>query len=546
MSISTRRSARSGLADTGAGRMRKLLLALLIGMQILTLSVATLAWRQSSESVLRQRMKADLKLVTEQASGKITRHLGEASRLRDLISHLAPTLGERNNPALEATFIASLQANPEVAGMFIGRDDGSFLFVTRQGQGVMTKEIDVSPATRTVEKRIRATFESAPIASATEGDTYDPRLRPWYQQAVRNDDPAWTNIYQFATSKRPGITTASRLRLPGISGSVVGVDLELSEVNRFVAAIKISEHGTTMIIDSSGQILGERSDHPLQSNSSAADNVSLAAALTPTIASDAVTTFAFKNQTYAVSVTPIVGSPHWFAAVAAPESDFLAAQRQIESRLILTAIAVALTATLLGVAMFLLLRRRVDRLARSASVDALTGALNRGRVQELAQRRLERNRRDGRPTYLCLLDIDGFKQVNDTYGHPEGDRVIRMLSERLSDGLRSDDLFGRYGGEEFFVLIDNIENAADAFSAIDRLRLSATAEPILLGDELISLTLSAGVAGLIPGTRDAVTGGASDEIDFDELMRRADRALYAAKETGRNQTKEYSPTAQLI
>jgi diguanylate cyclase (GGDEF)-like protein len=546
MRITTKRTTRSGHADTGAGRMRRLLLALLIGMQILTLSVATLAWRQSSESVLRERMKTDLQLTTEQTSEKVARHLGEANRVRNLISHLAGTLGDRNTAALEATFLAALQANPEIAGVFIGRNDGSFLFVTRQHHSLLTKQIEVTASRRTVVKRVRSSFDSEPTISSVDGDAYDPRTRPWYQQAVSTDAPSWTSIYQFATSKRAGITTASRLSPPGNNGSVVGVDLELAEVNRFVARIKVSEHGTAMIVDSTGQILGQRSDHPLQRDSSRTDNESLATALTPSMEGQKVATFSFKRQTYALSVSPIAGSPNWFAAVAAPEADFLSAQRQIESRLIFTAIGVAVTSTVLGFATFLLLRRRVDRLARNASVDALTGALNRGRVQELAERRLERNRRDSKPTYVCLLDIDGFKQVNDTYGHPEGDRVIRVLSERLSDGLRSDDLFGRYGGEEFLVVLDNIDNAADAFAAIDRLRLSATAEPILLGDELVSLTLSAGLAGLVPGTLDELTRGHSDDIDFEELTRRADRALYAAKEAGRNRTKAYSPTALSI
>ncbi len=549
MTTTRRRFARSGLADTGARRMRVTLLALLVGIQIVTLAVATFAWSQSSDTVLRHQMTGDLQLTTAHAAEKISRHLDGPTHLRDLLARLVPTLGDRNVPALESTFLAALESNPEVAGVFVGRQDGSFLFVTRQNGSFLTKEISVSSATRSVERRIRSQVDSAPIAASVTDDLYDPRSRPWYQQARAKNGPTWTNIYEFATSKRPGITTASALKPPGLTGSVVGVDVELSEINKYVASIRVSQHGTAMIVNADGQILGARSDHPLQRNASARDNEAFTTALTSAMPSKKVSRFTFKGRAFAVNVLPIAASPQWFVAVAAPESDFLQEQRLIESRLLTTAIAVALTTTLFGLALFLLLRRRVDRLASRASIDSLTGALNRGRVSELAKRRLQRNQRDNKSTYICLLDIDGFKRVNDSYGHPEGDRVIRTLSERLSDGLRVDDLLGRYGGEEFFVLLNNIENPADAFAAIDRLRTGATAEPIMLGNELVSISLSAGIAGtMCADSNEGNADGYSEhniDIDLTELTRRADKALYVAKERGRNRTVSYSPYRQL-
>jgi diguanylate cyclase (GGDEF)-like protein len=120
-----------------------------------------------------------------------------------------------------------------------------------------------------------------------------------------------------------------------------------------------------------------------------------------------------------------------------------------------------------------------------------------------------------------MIDADHFKRINDTYGHQTGDEVLREISTRCRQTLRSNDVFGRYGGEEFLVVFP--ETTIDEAGAVaERLRVAVGGQPIQIGDKALEVTVSIGLASHAPGH------------DLDKLVERADAALYAAKQSGRN------------
>lgn len=163
-----------------------------------------------------------------------------------------------------------------------------------------------------------------------------------------------------------------------------------------------------------------------------------------------------------------------------------------------------------------------ERLA--AMTDPLTGLYNRRFFYRMAQAELERGQQNGQFPALVMLDIDYFKRINDTYGHPVGDLVLRYVSNLLSDSVRKGDVVIRFGGEEFAVLLPNTRLEA-AHLVAERLRTLVAEAPILSErEQVIRLTLSAGVAISDP-----------DHSDLNGLIRCADQALYQAKQAGRNQ-----------
>ncbi len=172
------------------------------------------------------------------------------------------------------------------------------------------------------------------------------------------------------------------------------------------------------------------------------------------------------------------------------------------------------------------------RLQEMATRDALTGVLNRGAMIEYLTAELERAGRKARPTSYLMLDLDHFKQVNDSYGHLTGDAVLCDVSRRLSASLRTYDRIGRFGGEEFGTILPETDlNTAQMVA--ERLRAAISQVPTLIDGREVHVTLSIGVAC------DAKSAG-----DTMELVGRADRALYVAKERGRNQVaseQERSP-----
>ncbi|MFH1499585.1 MAG: GGDEF domain-containing response regulator [Verrucomicrobiota bacterium] len=160
-------------------------------------------------------------------------------------------------------------------------------------------------------------------------------------------------------------------------------------------------------------------------------------------------------------------------------------------------------------------------LRRLATHDALTGLHNRREFDRRLVEEVARARRFGRPLSLVLLDLDRFKSINDTHGHPAGDAVLVEVARRLSADVRRTDRLARHGGEEFALLL--VETAQDAALAQARRLLTLIAEaPVVLPDGgTLTVTASAGVAGL---TADG------DELS---LVRAADEALYRAKAAGR-------------
>jgi diguanylate cyclase (GGDEF)-like protein/PAS domain S-box-containing protein len=174
-------------------------------------------------------------------------------------------------------------------------------------------------------------------------------------------------------------------------------------------------------------------------------------------------------------------------------------------------------------------RELIDTRRKSVFSDHLTGVANRRAFFEAAELELTRNRRTPRPTALILFDADHFKQINDLYGHPAGDQVLRQFGAALSSTFRQVDVVARVGGEEFAVLLPS-STLAGAIAVAERLRMLVESQPVAVEGAAIAYTVSAGIAAVDAG----------DDIDLDTLIKRADRALYAAKANGRNRVECWS------
>jgi diguanylate cyclase (GGDEF)-like protein len=172
------------------------------------------------------------------------------------------------------------------------------------------------------------------------------------------------------------------------------------------------------------------------------------------------------------------------------------------------------------------------RLREQAMRDPLTGIWNRACVLDTLERELDRARRGGAPLGVLMLDLDRFKQFNDTRGHQFGDLALRAFANRIQAAVRSYDTFGRYGGEEFLILAPGC-GEQDLLRQAERLRTAVAAAPFDIDGYSLSLTVSIGATSAEPGVRASSL----------ELIRAADDALYEAKRTGRNRVVYKSVSA---
>ncbi|HMM77378.1 MAG TPA: sensor domain-containing diguanylate cyclase [Gammaproteobacteria bacterium] len=167
----------------------------------------------------------------------------------------------------------------------------------------------------------------------------------------------------------------------------------------------------------------------------------------------------------------------------------------------------------------------LDVARRQVFIDPLTQTWNRAGILEILQREHARARRTKTLVGVAMVDLDNFKDINDSYGHLTGDRVLRTAAERMIEAVRPYDAVGRYGGEEFLIVL--VEREASRVASIaERVRANIAQRPVSMDRRTISMSASVGVA---------CSETAVGAQDIHQLLQRADEALYSAKRNGRNQ-----------
>ncbi|MFN3233458.1 MAG: diguanylate cyclase domain-containing protein [Alphaproteobacteria bacterium] len=240
-----------------------------------------------------------------------------------------------------------------------------------------------------------------------------------------------------------------------------------------------------------------------------------------------------RNLKLRAQIEQIMGDVKGFTSAAVAE----AAAREREALLTLGSVLVIVVLVGAGAGIYSLralgtdlLRREIreTHLHQRASVDKLTGLPNRSHFRSLTGKALQSAKRSGEQMALLFIDLDGFKQVNDTHGHAAGDTVLQEIALRLTRSVRESDIVCRLGGDEFAVSLTETETREDARIAARRI-IDFLAVPYYVEDRMVELGASIGIAM-----------SAEDANDIDTLLRRADQAMYAAKESGGNSVLMFS------
>ena len=176
-----------------------------------------------------------------------------------------------------------------------------------------------------------------------------------------------------------------------------------------------------------------------------------------------------------------------------------------------------------------------EEMRELASHDSLTGLLSRHAFFESAHNYVSLAKRDKSAFSVAIVDLDYFKSINDQYGHPAGDAVLKLFADVVNSVSRRSDIIGRLGGEEFAMILPST-NAGEAYEFAGRLQNAIGKAVLKYKDDMIQYTASIGLASHEPGSEDSI----------DTLLTRADQALYQAKAAGRNQTVIYSDEDEQI
>jgi len=421
--------------------------------------------------------------------------------------------------------------------------DSFFTSVTIANESVMATYI------ATEDKQIVFDFGQ----EAPEG--FDPTVRVWYILAMENfGRTVVSEPYIDILTGELIVTITRAIELSGGLKGAIGIDVDLSELTEFVNGIHSYKNGSAFLISGDDIIITHNDENyiPKDINGVATftkySDIPVSDVKRVNISSLNVTLERLVRndvQEYVSMIT--LSDVGWVFGIKIPVTDFDEDLWQIASPLLVTLVvgisvfAISIVLYILHMLMLIRANEVIENQKRELAehmlvieelglIDALTNIPNRRNFDNRSAEEWKRSARDNKPCGLCMIDIDHFKKLNDTYGHPYGDEALRLVADVIKSSIqRPGDIAARWGGEEFIVMLPNtnIESARNVAEKI-RYNIENADMPEYTGDgekpEKASLTVSIGIASTIPDANNSVN----------DLIIIADKALYEAKQTGRN------------
>lgn len=459
----------------------------------------------------------------ERTADLMVGHLDDAVESADLLITLLPedALRDRDDE-IDRLLAAQVRTVSQLSGAFVGFPDGDFRFVARREEGLVLRRIENEPLRRTVDAPVR---DDLTVGVGERVDTdYDPRTRPWYEAALGSDESIWTAPYVFFSSGQPGVTLSQSIH--GDRGellAVVGIDVSLAELTQFLDDLPIDD-GAEAFITAGDHVVAAPTGYDLIRPDDSGD-VQLGTLTDLGIGPDAFRQLATGSspletddggRLHLIELTA-PDAPRWAVLVRTDQPEISAS---VERAARWSIVAVLITGAILLAAVPLVtraLRRTIDDLHRRTRFDHLTALLNRGAMMESARQALAESTAGGRELTVAILDLDDLKQINDRLGHPTGDEALADLGEVILRSVRSFDIVGRIGGDEFAIVFRHLDRP-DVDSVLrriqDRLAHRDVAEP-----DRPHLSVTIGVAARGERT-----------LEMAELIAEADAALIRAKQ----------------
>ncbi len=496
-------------------------------LQVLAIIVIGGAARTASVEAAARSLAVEAQVTVERISG----FMAPGERIvEDTVRLLDEGIISADDRELELYLLTRLANLEHISSVHVGYPDGAFLSVTAhptEGGAFGSTRMAASGPDRIVTKTSYDSYLQPTSTTRSTDSGYDPTQRPWYRLVAGSPtarDLIWTDPYTFFFSGEPGVTGSRAHVVDGEIAAVVGVDVRLSGLDRILDDLDVIEGHNTMIV-AGDHVIGnpDMEDRTLPTSGPRAPDApelptAAEAGMTPpdvpTGTVGRVDTASGRDLAVVVDMERPLGKG-WELHLHQDEAAATDVATNQQSTML--KVMIGGTVVMLG-ALFVLTRvtRPIDVLAGQAATDALTGLANRRGIDaDGAEMVAELANRTGLLSVL-VLDLDGFKALNDRHGHHVGDDALRLLGRELRSLTRREDLVGRLGGDEF-VVASRVDDLASAIE-ISRRVVDRLGERLRVELPQCPLGVSGGLAV-----------GDSATAAFGDLLVEADESLIAAK-----------------
>lgn len=538
--------------------LRLVLVSLVVLLQLISLMAVGYLTKDQLDNQARQEATATLAAqaddVVEKTRLFLVPALSQLTSAGQLFSD--GMLDDRRDTQLATYFRSQLRSNLWLNGMYLAREDGSMVQVGRFGD---TNKMDAMPdGDVIVSKTIRvegdhrlADFEELNEETGSirrwhnPADTSDPRQLSWYQHARAENQLVWSDAFSHYVNGQPVVSASLPVYTPeGMDAGVLSVSVDLHDLTDFIERTSGDSINSAVMIDANGRVIAYSSTQPVPPGGPMGNVQSMTRpseealmelfARTSTIGMNANGTDSLIEQLtlgdtaqmgLARSVSLFGGAINWTLLITQPHWSEQDSSGSILSSVMRLATIIIAAPGIMALLLILAITAPVYRLHRRATIDQLTRAFNRDEFESRLQNRLSdmQSLADNEQLLSVVMDLDGFKSINDNHGHPAGDLILRAVVKRLQRHAPEGSIVGRLGGDEF-ALTCTVDKHENPVTVMETLRRVVTDSPVPSGSNFHSFGMTMGLTVAV--RRDTT----------ETVLERADRALVKGKLVEKNRT----------
>lgn len=493
--------------------------------QLVVAFVAVVEGRESADAATRETFAS----VGDATMERVVRYFREAEfAVDDTVAGIQDGALSIEDDTLEFALYQQFRSYEYLRALYVAYPNGDFLMLRRapEGDGYTVRHLIGGDDQVQFDESRSATFA---ITGQTSIEVdYDPRTRPWWQLATQTDAIVWTDPYVFFTDNLPGTTVAERVAVDGQTVAVVGADVGLADLGEILSSLPLGESGEAFVLGADRTVIAAPSSYAAQLDAFAQDGAETVTAemlgVDTTHSYDpAQLVQVFGEHDGQVTLEMPLEAAHtlpWVLHLRADPSD-VAPRGEAFERTMLSIAATLVVLLAASAAVVVWAWGPLTELRRRAATDYLTGVLNRHEFEARGEEMVSDVIESGSQVLGAIVDIDGFRELNDDHGHTVGDAVLRAAADAIHDVVDANDVAGRIGGDEFAVVM-RVHDSID----------------VELGLEVLRREVLAHIEAAVPAPAPvSVTVGYSytDRLDatLDQVMRAADEHLTAGKRRAR-------------